>query len=134
MVIGYYIRYMNYQLTQHFSSEEFDSRDGAKVPTSFRRHILTVAQQLEIIRPFWGLPVVVHSGYRSLDHNRSVGGSRYSQHLLGKAADISISGISPEEMFRAFKYAIDRRLIISGGLKAYHWGIHYDIRGSFKTW
>lgn len=41
------------------------------------------------------LPMLVHSGYRSLRTNRATeGAARDSQHLTGRAADISVPGVS----------------------------------------
>ena len=35
----------------------------------------------------FGKPVYITSGYRTAAHNAAVGGSKSSQHLLGRAAD-----------------------------------------------
>lgn len=43
---------------------------------------------LEFMRRAWGGPVIVNSGYRCKEHNKAVGGSEMSRHLLGCAADI----------------------------------------------
>jgi len=41
------------------------------------------------------LPMIIHSGYRSQKTNRATeGAARDSQHVLGKAADISLPGVS----------------------------------------
>ena len=34
--------------------------------------------------------MTITSGYRTASHNTKVGGSRSSQHLLGRAADIQV--------------------------------------------
>tara|TARA_R110000796_G_scaffold113152_1_gene224931 strand:+ start:1812 stop:2210 length:399 start_codon:yes stop_codon:yes gene_type:complete len=125
---------MNYKLTTNFDSQEFDSKCGAMVPSSFRGNVLILAHQLQIMRRFWGLPIAVHSGFRSYAHNKEVKGGKHSYHLLGKAADVSIDGITPLQLFRAFKFAMDYGIIKKGGLAVYSWGIHYDTRGDFVTW
>ena len=43
---------------------------------------------LQPARDFLGFPVYVSSGYRCLMLNRAIGGARYSQHMLGEAADL----------------------------------------------
>ena len=44
-------------------------------------------------------PVIITSGYRSPKLNAAVGGSKTSQHLEGKAADIHVPGMTTEELF-----------------------------------
>ena len=43
---------------------------------------------LDPLRELYGNPIVVSSGFRSLDLNRAVGGAKNSQHMKGEAADI----------------------------------------------
>ena len=57
-------------------------------------HVL-VEQLLDPIREAWGAPIVVSSGYRCKGLNALVGGTQYSHHILGCAADI-IAGSKAE--------------------------------------
>lgn len=43
---------------------------------------------LERLREIVGKPLVIVSGYRCCRGNASVGGAQYSEHLVGRAADI----------------------------------------------
>lgn len=52
---------------------------------------------LQRLRDRLGVPMIVTSGYRSPQHNAAVGGAPASQHLLGKAFDISMGNIDPRE-------------------------------------
>ena len=45
------------------------------------------------IREHFGKPVHITSGYRTAAHNAAVGGSKSSQHLLGRAADLYVEGV-----------------------------------------
>lgn len=47
-----------------------------------------VTNVLDPIRESWGRPIKVTSGYRCFLLNQLVGGSKTSQHMNGKAADI----------------------------------------------
>lgn len=44
---------------------------------------------LNPVREMWGSPIIVNSGFRSIELNKSVGGASNSQHLTGNAADIT---------------------------------------------
>ncbi len=48
---------------------------------------------LQCIREHFGKPVHITSGYRTAVHNAAVGGSKSSQHLLGRAADFYVEGV-----------------------------------------
>jgi len=125
---------MSYTLTTHFESSEFDCKSGEPTPLNFRKNIEHLANQLELMRSFCDLPIIISSGYRSIEQNKLVGGATKSQHLLGKAADFHVVGIHPSAIFLAFKFAMDNGVITPGGLKAYDHFVHYDTRGYFKTW
>lgn len=43
---------------------------------------------LQTVRTRVGKPLRIVSGYRCVQHNAAVGGSRHSQHLVGRAADV----------------------------------------------
>lgn len=78
-------------LSPHFRVREFACRDGAdlvKIDTD-------LVELLERIRTAACGAVTVNSGYRTASYNQKVGGARASQHLLGRAADIQVSGASP---------------------------------------
>jgi uncharacterized protein YcbK (DUF882 family) len=44
----------------------------------------------------------VSSGYRCLKHNKAVGGAPGSIHLTGLAADITVKGMTSEQLFEFF--------------------------------
>lgn len=63
----------------HFKPSEFG--DGSKMQEVFVR-------KLDNLREIMKIPLVVTSGYRSPDHNATVGGAEDSAHLYGWAADL----------------------------------------------
>jgi len=40
------------------------------------------------VRDHFGVPIGVTSGFRSKELNKAIGGSKYSQHMIGEAIDI----------------------------------------------
>jgi zinc D-Ala-D-Ala carboxypeptidase len=53
---------------------------------------------LQPIRDFYGIPVSVSSGYRSVALCEAIGSSAKSQHTKGQAADFEIFGVANKEV------------------------------------
>lgn len=53
---------------------------------------------LQPLRDMLGKPVIVTSGYRSVEVNKRVGGEPTSAHLTGRAADIYVAGMTPYQL------------------------------------
>lgn len=49
---------------------------------------------LDAFREFVSCPVILHSTFRDIEHNRKVGGVSTSQHLTGSAVDFHVHGIT----------------------------------------
>lgn len=62
-----------------------------------------VLKVLDPLRARIGRPIIITSGYRSQRVNELVGGSKTSQHLLGKAADIHVQGYTPQQMDMVYR-------------------------------
>lgn len=62
-----------------------------------------VSNVLDPLRAMIGRPIIITSGYRSQQVNELVGGSKTSQHVLGKAADIHIQGYTPQQMDMVYR-------------------------------
>ncbi|WP_129600500.1 YcbK family protein, partial [Anaerophilus nitritogenes] len=69
------------------------------------------------------------SAFRTQTYNQSVGGAKKSQHLLGRAADIKVYGVSPEEVAKIAKEIGFR------GVGVYKSFTHVDVReGNMAFW
>ena len=84
----------NRRLAPDFKVRELRCKDGTD--TVMVDEVLTVV--LQCIREHFGKAVTITSGYRTAAHNAKVGGAKSSQHLLGRAADIRVQGISVEDV------------------------------------
>ena len=71
----------------HFESYEFDC---PSLPNSGINMDNAFLQMLNDARGIAGIPFKITSGYRSITHNKEVGGVQNSSHLVGKAADIKV--------------------------------------------
>ena len=85
---------------------------------------------LQKLRERVGVAIKVNSAYRYPALNQSVGGVAQSQHLVGRAADIRCSGISPLELARFALEEIGCNIGIGLGQNS----IHLDLRGNLASW
>ena len=73
-----------------FSPAEIASRGDGEIKINTE-----AMDKLQSLRGRLGKPMIVLSGYRSLAHNKAVGGATRSKHMLGTAFDISMSNHDP---------------------------------------
>ena len=81
-------------LSPHLSEKEYRCRHCGKLPSAFNGGELPQCyewffEDFEDIRLEYGLPIIIDSGYRCLEHNKLVGGEDLSIHLFGLALDCS---------------------------------------------
>ena len=81
-------------LSKNFHVREFQCKDHSD-PIFIDDELVTLLQK---IRDHFGKAVNINSAFRTASHNAKVGGSRSSQHLLGRAADIRVQGVSVEDV------------------------------------
>ena len=122
------------KLTKNFNSEEFDCRDGSTMPESVLKNIKLVAEQLQILRDNVGVPITINSGYRSPTYNKKVGGATKSQHLLGKACDITIKDMRAIDVYKLVINLINDGKLVIGGVGMYKNFTHLDIRKKRARW
>lgn len=109
------------QLTPHFNLSEFRCRHCGIVD---ELAVGRLASRLEIARESAG-PMTIVSGYRCPVHNAASGGKPNSQHLLGLAADILVTGVGHRyQLVKALLDAGFRHLGIGKSI------VHADIGNS----
>ena len=80
---------------KHFNKSEFACKCGC----GFDNINLDLVKLLEQIRSHFGdNPLYITSGCRCASHNKAVGGVQGSRHVLGKASDIYIEGVSTRDL------------------------------------
>ena len=123
-------------MTKNFKIQEFECKCGCDMPLEVYENIIKLASQLQFLRDYTGRPITINSAYRCPEHNAKVGGSKTSQHLLGKAADITIQSLKPAEVYALIEDLIDMGHMLQGGLGLYEKKgfVHYDIRKTKARW
>ena len=116
----------NKALSANFKVREFACKDGSD-PVFIDTDLVNILQS---IRNHFKKPVTINSAYRTPTYNKKVGGSIYSQHLYGTAADIVINGIKPSEVA---DYA-ETLLKNTGGIGRYPTFTHVDVRATKSRW
>ena len=124
------------RLSPAFKVREFRCRDGSDVVMIDQ----TLVVLLQAIREHFGKAVTITSGYRTAAHNAAVGGSKSSQHLLGRAADFWVED-TPVASVAAYAETL---LPARGGIGRYPkdashpkrrtgW-VHLDTRADKSRW
>ena len=121
------------RLAPSFTVREFRCRDGSDVVMIDESLVVL----LQCIREHFGKPITITSGYRTAAHNKSVGGAKSSQHLLGRAADIQVAGVSVEDVAAYAESlmpdwgGVGRYPVKAGRAKGW---VHVDTRAKKSRW
>ena len=121
------------RLAPSFTVREFRCRDGSDVVMIDESLVVL----LQCIREHFGKPITITSGYRTATHNTAVGGAKSSQHLLGRAADIQVQGVSVEDVAAYAESlmpawgGVGRYPVKAGRTKGW---VHVDTRPNKSRW
>lgn len=116
----------NKKASTNFRVKEFACTDGSD-PIFIDSELITILQK---IRNHFGKVVTITSAYRTPGKNKAVGGTAYSQHLYGKAADIKIKGIAPKTVAAYAETLLKNK----GGIGIYSTFTHIDTRTTKSRW
>jgi uncharacterized protein YcbK (DUF882 family) len=121
------------KLTKNFSLSEFACKDGTAVPPELGDNAKELAENLQVLRDYLDSPLHINSAYRTVSHNKKVGGAPKSQHLFCKAADVVSSKYTPDQVYAAIMHLIKEGKMKAGGVGRYNSFTHYDI-DRFREW
>jgi hypothetical protein len=131
------------QITDHFNIWEFRCRANNEI--LINADVIAHIQRLEKFRQWYKRTMIVNSGFRTVEHNRRIGGSPNSQHLLGIASDINL----PLGEFATFTKARQNEFLnnirkkwteicaadgLGGGVGFYNVFFHLDSRKKASFW
>ena len=122
------------KLITNFYKEEFNSKDGVVMLLDVLENIKDLANQLQVIRDYIKEPLGINSAYRSPEHNAKIGGVKNSEHLKGRAADLTSKNFTPKQLSKVIIKLINDGKIKEGGVGLYNGFVHYDIRGYKARW
>ena len=109
------------QLTKNFKKEELQCPCCGRCEMSPK--LLTLLQAL---RDDVGFSLIINSGFRCENHNKElVFSSSKSQHLLGKAVDVSTKTLTGEQKHRLLTSVFKNGF---KGVGVYSTFIHVDVR------
>lgn len=116
----------NTYLSANFRVREFACNDGSDT-VLISDELVTLLQK---IRDHFGRATVINSGYRTDSYNQKIGGAAKSQHVLGTAADIVVSGVDPLAVAQYAEFLMPE----SGGIGVYQTFTHVDVRSTRSRW
>ena len=127
----------NFTLEELCASETAKAKDIRNNPgqTDIINLCALVHNVLQPLRNWWGRPIKIGSGFRSIALNNAVGGVRNSQHMRGEAADLCIEGDLKQgrEWFNWIKNHCDfDQLIWEHNAKGSYW-VHVSYRADGKN-
>lgn len=119
----------NVQLSEHFWLSEFRCKCGQCDDPAISQRLLDGLERLRVLAG--NNRITINSGYRCQKHNKTVGGSRNSQHLYGTAADIVVQGVPPDRVAELAEYVPQFAI---GGIGKYRTFTHVDVRQGPARW
>jgi hypothetical protein len=124
------------KLSENFTLEEMTVSDiGARrgldnTPNATEiANLMRTAALLEQLRAIIKKPITVNSAFRSKAVNDAVGSRDTSQHRIGCAADIKVTGMSPKEVVQV---CIDANLPFDQIIEEFNSWTHISVTDSPK--
>lgn len=108
-------------LVSNFKVKEFACSDGSDVIIV---HPL-IPHICQFVRNEFDMPFTPNSAYRTVSHNKAVGGASNSNHTYGRAVDIPAkNGVTPKQIYDF----LDKLLGEHCELGIYSWGVHVGVQ------
>lgn len=121
MIKVYTTEQKNENISPHFKVKEFACKDGSPI-VFVDSYMVDI---LEILRKKLNTPITITSGYRTPEHNKKVGGAKYSYHMRGMAVDIRAKGKTAKEIAKELD-----KIVPMCGIILYNSWVHFDTRSS----
>ena len=112
--------------SKHFKRSEFRCKCGCGFDTVDAELLMV----LDTLRFQFDAPVTILSGCRCNNYNSKVGGATFSQHPKGRAADVVVKGVSPDDV-GAY---LTKQYPDQYGIGKYDTFTHIDTRNDRARW
>lgn len=116
----------DYKVSPHFKLKEFQCQDGSDI-VKIDTNLLNF---LEKLITYGGFTITIISGYRTVSHNRKVGGASKSKHIYGYAADINVRNEKGENVSGKLVCCLCQTLRFKGIGYMSETSTHVDMRPS----
>jgi len=114
---------------KYFKESEFECKCGCgELPN------IGIMAVINLIRHIINEPLIITSGKRCKKHNREIGGSKHSQHVLGNACDIQYLRDNTPERIKQLRELLYELFPNSLGIGEYDNFVHIDIRNNKARW
>jgi len=116
-----------FKLSENLTRNEFKCNCGKCDYDTVDAELVVVVQGL---RDHFNAPVKVTSGNRCPDYNIKVGGAKNSYHPRGRAADVQVAGVMPDDVYAYLVTKYPDQY----GIGKYHSFTHIDTRSTMARW
>lgn len=89
-------------------------------------NIMEVAKRMDLIREHLSRPLIVTSWFRPFHYNKQIGGTRQSQHLIGRACDFVAEGLDCDYVRAVLQHRLEDFNIRMENLPGSSW-VHIDV-------
>jgi len=96
------------------------------------QNIVDVGIKLQMIRKIFGKPIMITSWYRPKKYNELIGGATMSQHILGRAVDFNVQGMTADQVRSILSLKLSDLNIRMENLPGSNW-VHIDINCNADT-
>ena len=115
----------NFTLEELIASDTADKKGLDNTPNATEiANLMRTAALLEQVRKVINKPIKINSGFRSKAVNDAVGSKDTSQHRIGCAADIKVTGMSPREVVQA---CIDAKIPFDQIIEEFNSWVHISV-------
>lgn len=124
--------------SDHLSWTELACRNGVEYPSEWRAdRAVELARAFERVRELCGFPLIINSAYRTAVYNDQIGGAAKSQHVEGRALDLTVTpklrGVRLRQILSAARQARLEGFLT--GIGVYANFIHIDCKpGKMRNW
>jgi uncharacterized protein YcbK (DUF882 family) len=123
-------------------SDHFTVKDALWLPTwnrmasandgldeAVKTSLIALFKQMDVVRDFFGKPIIVHVTYRPDAYNKLIGGAPASSHVRGMAVDFHVVGVNCDDARAKIVPMLEAWGMRCENLPGSSW-VHLDMRAA----